>query len=254
MHEPNEAGLLSRLGRFFRERAFYLILFLCVAVIGLSAWLFSEALDSTKPETDESLGKRVTAAPYEPETLPDDAYSWMPPSIAPRPAAADEPILPPEQAEIEAEAPVEEPAAEAAEVMATAFEWPLTGPVCRRYCVDALLYDPTMADWRTHAAMDIEGDLGDKVKAVADGTVERVYADPMYGETVILTHGAGLRSVYSNLAGIPAVEAGDTVKLGEVIGAVGSTADAENGDVNHLHFAMTLDELRVNPMDYLPAR
>lgn len=264
MHEPNETGFFARVGRFFREQAFYLILFLCVAAIGVTAWLFTTAIGSTKPESGEELAKRVTSAPYEPDTpdtLPDDAYSWMSPSIAPRPAAVDAPDLPvqPEADEAsEAAAPAEEaeaPAeADAAEVMASAFAWPLSGDVCQGYSVDSLLYDRTMADWRTHAAMDIEGDPGEKIKAAADGTVERIYTDPMYGVTVILYHGAGLRSVYANLAGTPAVDAGDAVALGQVIGSIGGTADAENGDVSHLHFAMTLDELRVNPMDYLPTK
>lgn len=260
MHEPNGTGFFARVGGFLKERAFYLILFLCVAVIGLTAWLFTAAIDSTKPETEAERSQRVAAAS---DALPDDAYRWMPPSIAPRTAAVDAPVptagAKAEKAE-EAAVPIEDADAEAgeetavAEVMASAFAWPLSGAVCQGYSVDALQYDRTMADWRTHAALDIEGDLGEKVKAAADGTVERIYADPMYGTTVILYHGAGLRSVYANLAATPVVSAGDAVTLGQVIGAVGSTADAENGDVSHLHFGMTLDELRVDPMDYLPAK
>ena len=120
--------------------------------------------------------------------------------------------------------------------------------------MDALQYDRTMQDWRTHSAVDIEADLGEKVLAAGDGIVERVYTDQMYGVTVVLYHGAGLRSIYCNLAGTPTVAAGDTVSLGQVIGAVGNTADAENGDVNHLHFAMTLDEVLVDPLSFLPER
>ena len=243
MFEPNGTGFLTRAWRFLRERAFYLILFLCVAVLGTTAWL---AAAKVKQVSDNGAGVTM-AAPVETDALPDDAFTWMPSSIEPQQAAVDmEPVIP-EITEAEAAEP-------AAEVMAAAFAWPLSGDVAAGYSVDALQYDRTMADWRTHAGMDIAGELGSKVTAAADGTVERIYLDPMYGVTMILYHGAGLRSVYSNLAETPTVEAGDTVALGQVIGAVGDTADAENGDVTHLHFAMTLDECRVNPMDYLPTR
>ena len=141
-----------------------------------------------------------------------------------------------------------------AEVIAAAFDWPIKGDICSAYSVDRLQYDRTMQDWRTHNAIDIEAELGEKVLAAGDGIVERVYTDQMYGVTVVLYHGAGLRSIYCNLAGTPTVQAGDTVSLGQVIGAVGDTADAENGDVNHLHFAMTLDETRVDPLSFLPER
>ncbi len=255
--EPRESFLL-RLGRFIGERSFYFILLLCVLVIGGTAWLFSSALDSTKP-ADLSLQSR----PTEPRSTADHrvTYTWMPEIEPPRQA---EPEPAEEGAGAAEEEPPEEPSesagaaetapAEAAEVIASAFGWPVKGDICNPYSVDALRYDRTMQDWRTHSGVDIEAELGEKVLAAADGTVERVYTDQMYGVTVVLYHGAGLRSVYCNLAGTPTVTAGDTVRLGQVIGAVGSTADAENGDVNHLHFAMTLDEVRVDPLSYLPER
>lgn len=251
MFEPNEAGFLTRAWRFLRERAFYLMLFLVVALIAVSAWLCSMAAEK---KAEAGAGLSLSEAPTDAEYLPDDAFSWMPSSIAPQQAAVDVDPVPPEIVEPDASEAGSDAPEEAAEVMATAFAWPLSGDVAAGYSVDALQYDRTMADWRTHAGMDIEGALGAKVAAAADGTVERIYTDPMYGVTMILYHGAGLRSVYSNLAETPTVAAGDTVTLGQIIGAVGDTADAENGDVTHLHFAMTLDECRVNPMDYLPTR
>lgn len=252
MNEKPDGGLLRRLWRFIGERSFYFILLLSTAVIAVTAWLFTAAMDSTKPRPTPDLQKSVTAAAPEPS---DKAvtYTWMPEvqppkQILPEPTSA--PVLEPETA-APVEAAGEEPAAE---VLATAFGWPVKGDISMTYSVDALLYDRTMEDWRTHGAIDIEADLGEKVLAAGDGTVERIFTDPMYGVTMIIYHGAGLRSVYCNLAGLPAVQTGDVVRLGQVIGAVGSTADAENGDVNHLHFAMTLDETRVNPLEFLPER
>ncbi len=240
---------LPRLGRFIGDRGFTFLLLLCVAAIGITAWIFSAALESTAPREEPSLQTRVTAPPETPFS-PED-FHWMPAAVPPAQAT---PKPPEATAAPEAEEPPEAEEAPAAEVIATAFDWPVKGAICADYSVDALQYDRTMLDWRTHGAVDIEAELGQKVKAAADGTVERLYTDQMYGVTLVLYHGGGLRSIYCNLAGNPPVQAGDTVALGQVIGAVGSTADAENGEVNHLHFAMTLDEARVNPLDFLPEK
>ncbi len=243
MDKNSRDGFLRRALRFIGDRAFYLVLFLCVAVIGITAWIFSAALETTKPKesAQPSLSARSTPAAYEQD------WDWMPVSV---PTDDPEPVTEPEPDTAE---PVEILIPEeTVETIAQVFAWPLTGEICAGYSVDALQYDPTMADWRTHAGLDIEAEKGDKVMAAADGTVERIYADPMYGTTLILSHGGGLRSIYCNLAATPTVEEGDSVTLGQVIGSVGGTADAEVGQVSHLHFAMTLDELKVNPGEFLP--
>ena len=134
------------------------------------------------------------------------------------------------------------------------FIWPVVGSVETPHSVEALVYSRTMADWRTHSGIDISTGLGGKVIAAADGTVEQVYTDEMYGMTVVIHHGGGLRSIYSNLAETPAVAVGESVGIGDTIGSVGQTALAEIGDVTHLHFEMTLDGETVDPNDYLPLR
>jgi murein DD-endopeptidase MepM/ murein hydrolase activator NlpD len=98
-----------------------------------------------------------------------------------------------------------------------------------------------MADWRTHAAIDIAAEIGTTVIAAASGTVKSVYSDDLYGTTVTIDHGGGLVSLYANLAALPAVSEGEYVGVGDVIGSVGATAIAEAGDVTHLHFAMIID-------------
>lgn len=48
------------------------------------------------------------------------------------------------------------------------------------------------------------------------------------GTTVVVEHGGGLTSTYSNLASVPTVAVGDTVGAGSVLGSVGGTAIAES--------------------------
>ena len=117
--------------------------------------------------------------------------------------------------------------------------------------MDALAYDPTMADWRTHTGVDIAASAGTEVRSVASGTVSDVSSDVMMGTTVVVDHGGGVTSVYANLASVPTVEVGDAVSTGDILGSVGNTAIAESALPDHLHFSLERDGSPVNPLDYL---
>ncbi|MDR3209265.1 MAG: M23 family metallopeptidase [Oscillospiraceae bacterium] len=108
-----------------------------------------------------------------------------------------------------------------------------------------------MGDWRTHAGIDIKGALGAKVTAAADGKVADILRDDMLGTVVVVDHGFGMLSYSANLASSPTVKVGDTVSAGSVIGAIGSTALGETGDVSHLHFELRLNGAPVDPAAYL---
>ena len=122
----------------------------------------------------------------------------------------------------------------------------------RGYSVEALSYDVTMADWRTHDGVDILAQQGEVVVAAGDGEVVSVTQDDLYGTTVVIDHGSGIKTQYSNLADTPTVSPGDKVKGGDVIGSVGKTAICEIGQGSHMHFAMSRDGASVDPTTYIP--
>lgn len=237
----------AALEHFFAGKGFYIVLFLCVAVIGISAWtMLSGGLDSAE---DEPLSLSL------PEQSGLADIPVMSESAEPAeeivPVAEIEPEAPVQQTSA-AEAPAAVPAPEKGENPPSYFVRPVAGQVENGYSMDKLQYNRTMRDWRTHDGLDIAAELGTQVKAAADGKVEKVTRDDSMGTTVVLLHSGGLRSVYSNLAESPTVKEGDAVAAGSVIGSVGSTALSETGEVNHLHFAMSLDGESVDPEDYLP--
>lgn len=265
-------NISHRVERFFEGKGFYIVLFLCIAAIGVSAWilLFSgvaEKGESAEPvsKTDVSQGltsgiadaalKNDTADTSAPEKSTQSTYDTAelkPNSEEPDAGTFAEDNSVPTAADITTEEPTDDTTAEAAPPKA--YVWPVSGNIAVPYSVDRLIYNKTMADWRTHGAIDIEASIGTKVLAAASGTVEKVYSDDLYGTTVIIDSGDGLKSVYSNLAAVPTVNEGDTVSAGDVIGAVGDTAIAENSEAAHLHFAMTLEDKAVDPGEYLPTR
>lgn len=251
----------DRIFKFFGEKGFYIVLFLCVAVIGVSAWMISGTIGRLEAEADKTvLSAKVTAVPTPSiETAP--SLEPQPPATAEaRQSAAETETVQSQEEETVETALQGKPMPEDAETMSTAgslpdfFVWPTVGSIETTHSVNALLYNHTMADWRTHRGLDLATGLGSKVIAAAGGTVEQVYFDDMYGTTVVIHHGGGLRSIYSNLAEMPTVSVGDSVSTGDTIGSVGQTALAEIGDTTHLHFEMTLDGETVDPNDYLPVR
>lgn len=129
---------------------------------------------------------------------------------------------------------------------------PVVGTVAKGHSVEVPVFSNTLNEWRIHTGIDVSAEVGSEVYAVCDGTVTAVYAHPMHGRTVEITHGAGIVSVYSNLSGDGiAVTVGDTVKVGEMIGVVGDTSLSELADEPHLHFEMKVNGVSVNPLDYI---
>ncbi len=133
-----------------------------------------------------------------------------------------------------------------------AFIFPVSGAVVKDYSGDNLVYSETLKDWRTHNGIDFYAEEGTDVLAVADGTVEAITDNGMFGRTVIILHNGGVRSIYSNLAEGTEVAIGDNVTKGTPIGRVGSTATAEALEKPHLHFEISLNEETANPHNYLP--
>lgn len=132
------------------------------------------------------------------------------------------------------------------------FTSPVVGEVVKGHSIDTPVFSDTLQEWRVHTGIDISADEGTEVRAAADGTVTKVYSDPLLGKTVEITHDGGIVSLYSNLASADiAVKEGDAVKSGALLGYVGDTSLSELADEAHLHFAIKVEGVSVNPLDYI---
>ena len=193
------------------------------------------------PSPSQSSVPRVTASPKpssSPSVSPSASPSASPkPSISPSASPSPSPSASP-----------------SASPTVLVFTWPVNGAVISPHSVEALAYDSTMGDWRTHAGVDIAAAIGTEVIATAAGTVSAIYEDALYGTTIIIDHGKDITSMYSNLAAVPTVKVGAKVSTGTVIGTVGATAAAESQLASHLHFGLFKYDVAVDPLDYLPER
>ncbi len=148
------------------------------------------------------------------------------------------------------EAPSQETTA-ASDTAVPAFTAPMSAAkVVRAYSMDALAYDVTMEDWRTHAATDYGGKMGDDVLAAADGTVLEVGENALYGTYLLVEHSGGMQSRYAGIADLN-VAKGDKVKSGQVLAHLGKAMPAEAKQGVHLHFELTKDGNPVNLQEYV---
>ncbi len=133
------------------------------------------------------------------------------------------------------------------------FMSPAEGALLVPCSLNTPMYSVTMDDYRTHAGVDIAASVGDSVMCCADGVVTKVYEDPMMGMTISVDHGAGVVSVYRNLAPEAAdgIAEGVPVKAGQVIASVGDTALIECEEESHLHFELTVNGSHVDPAEYI---
>ena len=98
-----------------------------------------------------------------------------------------------------------------------------------------------------HKGLDIATRYGKEVLATADGLVIDASFHSQDGNLVKIDHGHGLISAYAHLSKF-AVKYGVRVKRGDVIGYVGDTGRSTG---SHLHYAVFVNRVPVNPQRYL---
>ena len=225
---------------------FYVTMAVCLLVIAVSGYflLFGGESPEERLEADPPAGTAAAQEASAPDLAPEAQTQVMPEAPA---VEALEPVeVPASMPEVEVDpTPV---AAEAPGLIVHPLEG---GEVVSAFSMDALAYNPTLGDWRTHDGVDIAAGEGTAVLAAAAGTVRSVEDDPLMGTTVVIDHPDGHQTTYANLQPEPKVQKGDSVSAGQILGAVGATAAAEASQEPHLHFSVTKDGQPVDPQTYL---
>ena len=207
----------------------YIALLLCAAAIGLAGFLYYRDAGEAQPQPN---APDVTVAATQGEQQQDVPVVAVP-SQQTQPGAT-QPSTPvqPKDKTLKTASPVE-------------------GQTVAVYAMDALSYNQTTRDWRTHNGMDIAAEAGTQVCAAADGEVYTVFEDETMGMTVVIRHEGGYTTKYASLASDVPVAPGNTVTAGQTIGYVGATAMLENAIGDHVHFSVSCDGTLVDPAEFL---
>lgn len=127
-----------------------------------------------------------------------------------------------------------------------AIQWPFLVGV-------GMSYGYGMRSGRLHEGIDFVPGNGAPVQAIADGTV-RIATEQggAYGVTVYIDHvidGSVITSHYSHMQyGSLQVKAGDTVKVGTIVGKTGNTGRSYGA---HMHFELIVNGSTIDPMPWL---
>ncbi len=109
--------------------------------------------------------------------------------------------------------------------------------------------DPFTGSPAMHPGLDIHAEIGNPVRASADGTVTAAGWSGGYGRVVDVDHGNGFSTRYAHLSAIE-VRVGQSVKTGQIVGKVGSTGRSTGP---HLHYETRLRGEPVDPQKFLRA-
>jgi len=116
--------------------------------------------------------------------------------------------------------------------------WPTGGRVISNF---------GMRSGRMHQGTDFGAPHGASITAAESGTVITAGYGRGYGNYIVIAHGNGVTTLYAHNA-TNSVSVGQQVSRGQHIGTVGSSG---NATTPHVHFEVSVNGVRVNPMGWL---
>jgi murein DD-endopeptidase MepM/ murein hydrolase activator NlpD len=117
-------------------------------------------------------------------------------------------------------------------------------PYSRRTSGFGMRQHPILHTQRAHTGVDYAAPTGTPVMSVADGVVVESSYQGAYGNMVVVQHNGQQATVYAHLSRMQ-VKRGQSIKQGDVIGAVGTTGLSTGP---HLHFEFRVNGRHVDPL------
>lgn len=204
---------------FIKAKGYYIVLLICAVAVGVTGYFLLTADEEAKPQVEAVANV----------TEPDSSHEEPAQSVAAMQTEEPTTVIPSKPFRLKR---------------------PVEGEAVTAFAADHLAYNATTKDWRTHEGLDIEAVIGQEVYAAADGSVLTIYDDENYGMTVVLRHTDGYSTHYSNLSEEIAVEVGQSVSTGSILGTVGNTANSETATQPHLHFSLYRDNVPLDPEEF----
>lgn len=125
--------------------------------------------------------------------------------------------------------------------------WPVSGSIVMNYSVDKVIYDVTLDQYRTNDNICISGSVGQAVVAAADGVVVDISSTRENGNTIVVEHGNGWSTTYSQLQSDMLVSVGDVITAGQEIGYISNPSIYSVLLGNHLEFKVVKDNETIDP-------
>ncbi len=129
--------------------------------------------------------------------------------------------------------------------------WPIEGAIVMNFNNEALVYDETLNLYRTNESISITADKGDEIVASADGKIIEIGSNVTDKGYVVIDHGNGYSTKYSQLVDKFIVKKGDEVRRGQIIGHIGEPTSTFARQGTHLQYTVAKNNVNIDPLKYL---
>ena len=215
----------SKVAKFIAGKGFYVVLAVCMAVIGVAAY---SAMEKTTPQPFiEESGTEENNQIYIPETFEDDNQQIK---------LQDDN----NQSESKDATDVTD------ETNPPIYIMPIEGTILKHFSPDNLIYSATYNDMRIHTGVDISPTVANVVVSAFSGTVIGVDENTNFGTVITIDHGDGVMLSYCGLKNVT-VKNGDIVDSEEILGEIGTVLN-ESADKPHLHLELMINGEYADPL------
>lgn len=245
----------GKFSRFISSKGFYVALAVCLVGASAATWMaVDRTITGIENQNTDTLRDRqenpfVIFPPVEDvEQKAPDVPIERPGRSAPQPSSStsssssEESSRPPAPSTPQRAPVTSQP---------LVYALPVRGEIAEPFSNGELIKNHTLGDWRTHDGMDIYAERGTDILAAANGTVEEIRNDPLWGTAVTISHSDGNQTIYSGLQPNIPVNVGDVVTVRQAIGKLDGVPGEMRDSRPHLHFAVRRDGKWINPMDVL---
>jgi murein DD-endopeptidase MepM/ murein hydrolase activator NlpD len=136
-------------------------------------------------------------------------------------------------------------AAVAAKLPPIGMQMPVNGEITSRFSRSR--FHPILQVFRAHRGVDLAAPMGTRIHAPAAGKVISVERVLGFGLMIEIMHSGGVVTRYAHCR-LALVQRGDSVAMGQAIGAVGESGLAT---APHLHFELLVRGVQVDPIKFI---
>lgn len=213
---------------------FYIIIVVALIIIAVVAWIGLSNMNDPTTDPDTSMNESPNSDNSQEYNSNDSSYND---SITETPKDFVSEIIP--------STPTDDTVSN--QPYEKSYTMPINGDILKDFSADTLQFSQTFGDMRLHTAVDIACKEGAFISALTDGKVLSFEESTALGGVLTIDHGDGLIVKYACIKD-PKFKAGDTLKSGDLIGAVG-TVPNESSDQAHLHIEATKNNKPISILD-----
>jgi len=249
----------QKIVQFLDKQGFYIVLFICIAIIGATA-LWTSRNNSPAPQEETPPTEQIAEEEQNKPAQSSMDESTLDVKVEDKETKENKETTKTQTTDASKTSNTKASTAKAASASASSSSKsksipkliePVSGETAMVFADKKLVYSKTLEQWTTHNGLDIIAKEGTEVKAALGGVVEKTEEDATMGKIILIDHGNGLKTKYAGLSTLDMVKVGQKVERGDTISAVGNTAVFEVSEGPHLHFEVILDGKNVDPEKYM---